>query len=54
MIKTHYSDLLAKRNQTLQESRERTQKLFEKTEKLGLIEVYKDFRGNIRTKKESK
>jgi len=54
MINIHEMDLLKKRNQTLRESRERTQRLLEKTEKLGLVEVYRDFRGIIKTKKDNK
>ncbi len=44
--------LLEKRNQSLHDSYERTKEIYEKAEKLGLIEIYQDYRGQIRTKKD--
>lgn len=51
MANIHAMDLLKKRNQTLHESRVRTQRLLEKTRKLGLVEVYEDFNGNLKMNK---
>ncbi|GGA91468.1 hypothetical protein [Ornithinibacillus halotolerans] len=47
-------DLLERRNQSLHQSHERTQRIYEKAEKLGLREIYKDYRGQIRTKKDKR
>jgi hypothetical protein len=54
MTKRIAVSLLERREKSLHDSRQRIQKLYEETERLGLLEVYKDFRGNLRTKKESK
>ncbi|UFT98799.1 hypothetical protein KO561_16620 [Radiobacillus kanasensis] len=44
--------LLEKRELSLRESHERTRKLYKQAEKLGLLEVYTDFKGNMKTKKD--
>lgn len=44
-------DLLSRRNQALQESLERTRRIYEKAVILGIREIYVDYQGEIRIKK---
>jgi len=44
-------DLLEKRNQSLHESHERTRNIYKKAAELGLVEIYKDFNGQLRFSK---